>query len=319
MGKIVAGIDIGGTNTVIGLVTSQGECLVERTIRTKGEGGFINYILRIVDSVNALSEELGSEYRLEAVGIGAPNGSYNLGAIVDAPNLAWKGILPICSEMESRLIVPVILTNDANAAAVGEMLFGAAKGMKNFIIITLGTGLGSGIVTDGKLVLGHDGFAGELGHTTVDPNGRKCGCGKLGCLETYVSAPGIRRTIFELLASSIEPSSLRSFTYNDLSAKIISQKALEGDSIAREAFERTGEILGLKLADAVATLSPEAIFLFGGLSKAGDLIFEPTRRSMESNLFPIYRNKVKILPSGLQDKNVAVLGAAALGWQHLNL
>jgi glucokinase len=253
------------------------------------------------------------------VGIGAPNGSYNLGAIVDAPNLEWKGILPICSEMEDKLSVPVILTNDANAAAVGEMLFGAAKGMKDFIIITLGTGLGSGIVTDGKLVLGHDGFAGELGHTTVNPNGRKCGCGKLGCLETYVSAPGIRRTIFELMASSVEASSLRNFAYNDLSAKIISQKALEGDSIAREAFERTGEILGLKLADAVATLSPEAIFLFGGLSKAGDLIFEPTRRSMEKNLFPIYRNKVKILPSGLQDKNVAVLGAAALGWQHLNL
>jgi len=197
------------------------------------------------------------------------------------------------------------------------MLFGAAKGMKHFIVITLGTGLGSGIVSDGKLVLGHDGFAGELGHTSVKPGGRRCGCGKTGCLETYVSAPGIRRTAFKLMADSVEPSALRSFNYHELSAKIIAQKAQEGDKLALEAFEKTGEILGLKLADAVATLSPEAIFLFGGLSKAGELILEPTRRHMEANLFPVFKNKVKIMPSGLEEKNVAILGSAALIWKEL--
>lgn len=316
MTQVVAGIDIGGTNTEIGLVTRDGECLSEKTIPTRNQGLFNDYVNSVVEVVRQLLSSQ-QDTGLVGVGIGAPNGSYLTGDIVDAPNLQWKGKLPICSTISKLLNVPVVLTNDANAAALGEMLFGAAKGMKHFIVITLGTGLGSGIVADGKLVLGHDGFAGELGHTTVKLHGRKCGCGKTGCLETYVSAPGIRRTVFKLLADSVEPSSLRSITYHDLSAKIIAQKAQEGDKIALEAFERTGEILGLKLADAVATLSPEAIFLFGGLSKAGELILEPTRRHMEANLFPIFRNKVKILPSGLEGKNVAVLGSAALIWQEL--
>jgi glucokinase len=315
--KVVAGIDIGGTNTVVGLVTREGKCVSQKSLQTRIEGNFTDYIEKVVANINAQMGASSESLFLAGVGVGAPNGSYNLGAIVDAPNLVWKGILPVCKELTARLNVPSALTNDANAAALGEMLFGDAKGLKNFIVITLGTGLGSGIVVDGKLLVGHDGFAGELGHTTAKPYGRYCGCGKRGCLETYVSAPGIRRTAFKLLADYHTQSLLRAYPYEQLTAKCITQAALKGDKIAREAFEYTGHMLGLKLADVVALFSPEAIFLFGGLSKAGELLFEPTKRHMEDNLFPIFRNKVKLLPSGLLDENTAVLGAAALIWQEL--
>lgn len=317
MKSIVAGVDIGGTNTVLGLVTREGSCVAEVTFPTQEYGRFREYVERIANEIKKLSEDFKSEYSLVGVGIGAPNGSYRTGEIIDAANLRWKGSLPIIKELNRILEVPVALTNDANAACLGEMLFGAAKEVKNFVYITLGTGLGSGIVVDGKLVLGEDGFAGELGHTAVKPYGRQCGCGKQGCLETYVSAPGLRRTAFKLMGDSQEPSALRGYTYDTLTAKKIASFAQQGDKIALEAFEYTGAILGMKLADVVAILNPEAIFMFGGLSNAGSLIFEPTKRHMEKNLFPIFRSKVKLLPSGLANKNVAVLGAAALIWQDI--
>lgn len=319
MKSIVAGVDIGGTNTVLGLVTRDGNCIAEATFPTQEYGQFNEYVARIASEISKLAENIKNSYSLVGVGIGAPNGSYRTGEIVDAANLRWKGSLPLTTKLNSILNIPVALTNDANAASLGEMLFGAANGMKNFVYITLGTGLGSGIVVDGKLVLGEDGFAGELGHTAVKPYGRQCGCGKQGCLETYVSAPGLRRTAFKLMGDSQEPSALRGYTYDTLSAKKIASFAQQGDKIALEAFEYTGAILGMKLADVVAILNPEAIFLFGGLSNAGSLIFEPTKRHMEKNLFPIFRNKVNLLPSGLGNKNVAVLGAAALIWQDIEL
>ncbi len=252
------------------------------------------------------------------VGIGAPNGNYYNGTIEFAPNLRWKGIIPIAALFQKLTPLPVKVTNDANAAAIGEMVYGGAKGMRDFVVITLGTGLGSGIVANGELVYGHDGFAGELGHTIVDPNGRQCGCGRRGCLETYASAPGIKRTVFALLADSTAESKMRSISYDGLNAAMVSQFAAEGDPIARAAFEFTGNILGIKLADAIAHTSPEAIFLFGGLANAGELIFDPTRRSMEEHVLKIFQNKVKLLPSGLKDKNVAVLGASALLWNELS-
>jgi glucokinase len=316
MNSIVAGIDIGGTNTVIGLVTKDGVCLKEITFPTQKHRDFYSYISQVASEIKGLLKGIEHEHSLVGIGVGAPNGSYITGEIIDAANLRWKGVLPIKKDLHSHFKLPVELTNDANAAALGEKLFGAAKQMKNFVFITLGTGLGSGIVVDGKLVLGHDGFAGELGHISVKTNGRLCGCGKKGCLETYVSASGLRRTTLKLLANSNKPSALRDFTFNSLTAKQIADFALKGDKVALEAFRYTGEILGLKLADVVATLSPEAIFLFGGLSNAGDLIFSPTKQSMEANLFSVFRNKVDILPSGLKGKNVAVLGAAALIWQN---
>lgn len=319
MKSIVAGVDIGGTNTVLGLVTRDGECIAEVTFPTQEYAEFSDYIARLAKEIKKLLDQFKNEYALVGIGIGAPNGSYKTGEIIDAANLRWKGSLPINNELTNIFNLPVALSNDANAACMGEMLFGAAKGMKNFVYITLGTGLGSGIVVDGKLVVGEDGFAGELGHTSVKPFGRQCGCGKQGCLETYVSAPGLRRTAFKLLGDSLEPSALRSYTYETLSAKKIASLAQQGDKIAMEAFEYTGAILGMKLADVVAVLSPEAIFLFGGLSNSGSLIFEPTKRHMEKNLFSIFRNKVKLLPSGLENKNVAVLGAAALIWQDIEL
>jgi glucokinase len=317
MKKLVAGVDIGGTNTVIGIVTQQGDCIGEVSFPTQEDNDFQIFISRIASHISSLQAEVGNEYSLVGVGVGAPNGSYRTGEIVDAANLRWKGSLPLASELNKLLNVPVKLTNDANAAAMGEMQFGDAKGMQNFVVITLGTGLGSGIVVDGKLVLGATGFAGEFGHSSVKPWGRQCGCGKQGCLETYVSAPGLRRTAFKLLADSIEPSALRGYAYENLTAKRIASFAQQGDSIALEAFEYTGAILGMKLADLITILSPEAIFLFGGLSGAGSVIFEPTKRHMEKNLFPIFRNTVKLLPSGLKDKNAAVLGAAALIWQDI--
>lgn len=317
--EIVAGIDIGGTNTVIGLVTKEGDCLIETTISTRNHNSFDAFIDTISTKIKDLLFQIGKEnYTLKGVGIGAPNGSFDLGCIVDAPNLEWKGSLPICNEITKHLNLPAVVTNDANAAALGEMIFGGAKGMKDFIVITLGTGLGSGIVTNGKLVIGHDGFAGELGHTIVEMNGRMCGCGNKGCLETYASATGIKRTIFMQLAQSNKPSVLRGISFDDLTSKMVTEAAINGDSIALDSFEYTGKILGAKLADVVTLFSPEAIFLFGGLAKAGALIIEPTKKYMEELMFPIFRNKVKLLLSGLEGKNAAVLGAAALIWKEKN-
>jgi len=317
--EIVAGIDIGGTNSVIGLVTRDGDCVAETTMPTRNNGSFEAYIESLSNKIKALHAQVGTEkFKLCGVGIGAPNGSFGLGAIVNAPNLEWKGMLPICKEITKNTDLPAVVTNDANAAALGEMLFGSAKGMKDFIVVTLGTGLGSGIVANGKLVIGHDGFAGELGHTISEVNGRMCGCGNKGCLETYVSATGIKRTVFMLLAQRNKPSLLRNVNYENLTSKIVTEAAHNGDPIALEAFEYSGRILGIKLAETITLFSPEAIFLFGGVAKAGNFLFDPTKKYMEEYMFPIFRGKVKLLPSGLEGKNAAVLGAAALIWEEIN-
>lgn len=318
MKDVVIGIDIGGTFTKFGIVDRDGNCLKEDFTSTDKYSEFEVFLEHLHTEIEELIASYHDPINVMAVGIGAPNGNYYNGTIEHAPNLNWKGIIPFVEKLKEYFPgIPVVLTNDANAAAIGEMIYGGAKGMKNFIVITLGTGLGSGLVVDGNVVYGHDGFAGELGHMNVKHRGRNCGCGKRGCLETYVSATGIKRTVFKLLAERIDKSELRDFSFNELTSKMISEAAKKGDKIALEAFEITGRILGVKLADAVTCTSPECIFIFGGLSKAGDLIFRPTLKYMDENIFPIYKGKVKVLPSQLHDANAAVLGASALAWKEL--
>jgi glucokinase len=315
--EIVAAIDIGGTNTEIGLVDRGGACLCRSALVTTDFADPQEFVVAAHQLISQLVETASNQVALCGIGIGAPNGNFYHGSIEFAPNLAWKGIVPLVDIFKRFYRVPVFLTNDANAAAIGEGMFGAAKGCRHFIVITLGTGVGSGIVVNGELVYGHDGFAGEIGHTIVDPDGRQCNCGRRGCLETYASAGGIKRTVFELLAHSNSPSLLRSKSYEDLTARDIADAASQGDAIACEAFEVTGRILGLKLADAIAHTSPEAIILYGGLAQAGELIFEPTRRHMEHFTLNIFKNKVKLLPSALPQGLAAILGAAALVWSEL--
>jgi len=275
------------------------------------------YVTRLHGKIKEMMDKVGDTCDLKGIGIGAPNANYYNGTVEFPPNLNWDGVTELVKMIRQYYTIPVAITNDANAAAIGEMKFGAAKGMKDFIVIALGTGLGSGIVVDGKVVYGHDGFAGEIGHVIVDVNGRMCGCGRRGCLETYVSAGGICRTVFELLCERKEESELRNIGFNQLTSKMISNAALRGDVIALAAFEETGRILGLKLADAVTHTSPEAIILFGGLSAAGELLLNPTQRYMEEYMLNIFKNKVKLLPSGLKEGNTAVLGASALMWNEL--
>lgn len=314
--EIVLGVDIGGTNTVFGYVDRKGNCLASASILTNAHQRAELYFDRLQEEAKTLLSGIKEETELVGIGIGAPNANYYKGTIERPPNLSW-GHVDVKTILKKYYSVPVAITNDANAAALGEMRFGAAKGMKDFIVITLGTGLGSGIVTNGELIYGADGFAGEIGHTIVDPEGRQCGCGNRGCLETYASATGLCRTAFELICNSTEPSDLRSVSYEELTSWMIFEMARKGDRLALEAFERTGQILGTKLADSVAHLSPEAIIFFGGLASAGDLIFKPTKRALEQHLFPNFKNKVKLLPSRLTAGNVAVLGASALIWTDL--
>lgn len=314
--EVTLGIDVGGTNTAFGFVEVNGRCIAESSIPTKANNSAVDLFARLKPEIDKLFLSFSDNYILKGIGVGAPNANYYRGTVENPPNLRW-GTVNIVEILKQYFDVPAALTNDANASAIGEMLFGAARGMKHFIVITLGTGLGSGVVVDGKLVYGSDGFAGEIGHTTYDPNGRKCGCGKKGCLETYASATGIKRTVLELLATSNEGSTLRNSCIDDLDSKMIYSAAIAGDKIAIEAFEFTGKILGLKLADAIAVTSPEAIILFGGLALAGDLIIEPTKKAMEESLFHVFRNKVKILQSGLPEGNSAVLGAGALIWNEI--
>ena len=318
MKELYVGIDIGGTNTIFGFITKEGKLLSEHRIPTKGHSNIDKYLLALKSALFKKAEAYKDDYQLKAIGTGAPNGNYYSGSIENAPNLEWKGIIKFSEKFSEITHLPVVLTNDANAAAIGEQLFGAAKGMKNFIVITLGTGLGSGIVTNGEIIYGHDGFAGEIGHTIINRGGRHCACGRRGCLETYVSATGIKRTVYKMLADSIEDSILRSIPFDKLTAKNITEAALKNDKLAILSFEYTGQILGQQLADAVAYTSPEAIFLFGGLAKAGKFIFEPTKRHFEESLLAIYKNKIQILPSGLMNQNVAVLGAASLAIKEFN-
>ncbi|MDH7604307.1 MAG: ROK family protein [Melioribacter sp.] len=314
--KVVIGVDIGGTNTKFGFVDKNGKCYYEKSIPTRAEEKSEQLFKRLFLEINRVYKKLENNLELAGIGIGAPNANYYKGTVEQPPNLNW-GTVNVLKEIKKYSSLPSAITNDANAAAIGEMLFGIAKGMKNFVVITLGTGLGSGIVVDGKLVYGSDGFAGELGHTIVDPNGRQCGCGRKGCLETYASASGIKRTAFELMASTSFPSKLRTIPYEELTSKDIYKAAKKGDRLALECFDFTARILGFKLADIVAHLSPEAIILFGGLAVAGDLLIKPTKKYLEENLLNIFKNKVKILQSSLIKRNSAVLGAAALIWNEL--
>jgi len=319
MKEIAVGIDIGGTNTKFGIIDREGNCLTQKSIETHTHKEASDFLDALYKEVDIMLRDLGNSYELKGIGIGAPNGNYYNGTIEQAPNLRWKGIVKLVEMSKKYYDVTIALTNDANAAAMGEMIYGGAKGMRDFIEITLGTGLGSGIVVNGELVYGHDGFAGEIGHTLVDPfNGRQCGCGRCGCLETYVSATGIKRTVYELLASSLEESELRSVCFNDLNSKMIAEAAQRGDKIALEAFDYSGKVLGIALADTVAHTSPKAIFLFGGLANAGDLIFNPTKKYLEQYLLNIFKNKVKVLPSGLDGANAAIMGASALVWRELD-
>lgn len=313
---VTVGIDIGGTGTKYGLVDAEGKVLFQDRMPTTSHETFDDFIK---DLSIAIDKHIDSKiYKLVGIGVGAPNGNFHRGTIEHAPNLRWKGVLPLANSLEDFFKVPVVVTNDANAAAVGEMIFGGAKEMKDFIVITLGTGLGSGIVANGQLVNGYDGFAGELGHVTIHHGqGRDCGCGRKGCLETYVSATGIKRTVYKLLADHLEDSELRGISFHNLSTKMITEAANRGDTIAKKAFEYTGRILGTKLADTVAHTNPEAIFLFGGLSLAGELIFAPTIKHLEKNLMPIYKGKVKVLPSKLQNQSAPIIGASSLVWNKL--
>ena len=312
---LAIGIDIGGTGTKFGIVDRVGNVLFSSEISTRKHTDVNDFIDELHAELSKLIDNVGGTGRIKGIGVGAPNGNFYTGTIEYAPNLPWKGIIPLARMMEDKFKIPVVLTNDANAAAIGEMMYGAANGMKDFIMITLGTGVGSGIVANGKLVYGHDGFAGELGHTTIIPNGRLHeGTGKRGSLESYASATGVRLTTLEILEKSTEPSSLRSVPSDQIDSKKVYEAAIAGDAVAKQIFESTGTILGAALANFVMFSSPEAIILFGGLTKAGDLILKPTRESMEANLIQIFQNKVKILVSHLKESDAAILGASALAW-----
>lgn len=314
---LVLGIDIGGTKTSCGFVDLTGSIFNATSMPTQAKESVDNFISRLNHQIEKIRADLPFSHCLCGIGIGAPNAHHYRGTIENAVNLNWGESVDLVSLIKRHYNLPVVITNDANAAAIGEMLFGNARGMKHFLVITLGTGLGCGIITDSRLLYGASGFAGELGHTVVDPDGRQCGCGKRGCLETYVSAAGLRRTAAALLAERRDPSPLRATSYYKMTAKQIFNLAVEGDPLALEAFDRTARILGMKLADAAAHLSPEAIFLAGGLASAGDLLLAPTRRYMNDFMFSAYRGTVNLLPSGLQTGVSAILGAAALIWHEL--
>lgn len=314
--QLAIGIDIGGTGTKFGIVDRLGNLLFSSEMSTRNHKDLEAYIDELYNNVAPLIEKAGGAGRMKGIGLGAPNGNYYTGTVEYAPNLPWKGILPLAKLVEDKFKLPVVLTNDANAAALGEMMYGAAQDMKDFIMITLGTGVGSGIVANGKLIYGHDGFAGELGHTIIIPDGRMHeGTGKKGSLESYASATGVRLTAIELLENSTTPSLLRNVPKDILDSKKVYDAAIEGDELAKEIFEYTGKILGMALANFVMFSSPEAVVLFGGLTKAGELILKPTREHMEANLIQVFQNKVKILVSHLKESDAAILGASALVWE----
>ena len=306
----VVGMDIG-----VGVVDSRGNVLASDSIKTQEHKEIDEYVDAVCKKLIPLLQQFGGAENFKGMGVGAPNGNYYKGTIEFAPNLPWKGVIPLAAMFEDKLGIPTALTNDANAAAIGEMTYGAARGLRNFIMITLGTGVGSGIVINGQLVYGHDGFAGELGHVIVERDGRLCGCGRKGCLETYCSATGVARTAREFLVARSEPSLLREIPAEEIVSKDVYDAAIKGDKLAQEIFEYTGTILGRALADFIAFSSPEAIILFGGLAKSGDLIMKPIQKAMDENVLKIYAGKTKLLLSQLKDADAAVLGASALGWE----
>lgn len=312
----VIGIDIGGTNTVFGIVDARGNVIGSSSIKTGKYTDINDYIAELKTALNTLIQFHDAEGKIHGIGVGAPNANYFTGCIEMAPNLPWKGRIPLAQLLHDAFGVPVAITNDANAAAIGEMTYGVARGMKDFIMITLGTGVGSGIVVNGQLVYGHDGFAGELGHVIVKPsNGRMCGCGRTGCLEAYCSATGVARTAREFLEIRTEPSSLRNLPVEDITSKDVYDAAMAGDKLAKEVFDYTGDIMGRAFANFVAFSSPEAIVLFGGLARSGELLMKPLKESMERNMLPIFKGKTKLLLSELKESDAAVLGASALGWE----
>jgi glucokinase len=317
MENVVAGVDIGGTNTVFGIVDKAGKVLAEGHLKTTDYPEIKDFVKALSSGIKKLLSDK-KNIGLAGIGIGAPDANYHRGTIEHAPNLAWKGIVPLADLVKKETGVPVVVTNDANAAAMGEMIFGGAKNMKNFIVLTLGTGLGSGIVIDGKMVYGHTGFAGEVGHMTVVPGGRVCGCERKGCLEAYASASGLVRTVSELISEMREDSVLRDVPPSQLTAKQIAEAASKGDPIAVKAMEFTAEKLGFGIVNSIVFSSPEAIFLFGGLAQAGEAIFAPVRKYLLKNNYILFKDTVKILPSGISETNGAVLGAAALILNELN-
>jgi glucokinase len=312
--KVAAGIDIGGTNAVGALVLADGKIVTRFNLPIKNFPAIENLVDELSDTILKNCE--ANNFELIGTGIGAPNGNFYSGSIEFAPNLPWKGIILLAKMFQQKCNVNTWLTNDANAAAIGEMIFGAAKGKKDFLMITLGTGLGSGIVANGELIYGHDGLAGEIGHTIIVRNGRPCGCGRNGCLETYCSATGIVRTIKEWLQEGKE-NCLNKLDINSITSKQIFEAAENNDALALEAFRFTSEILGMALADAVAYTSPDTIVLFGGLVNAGNLIIGQTKYYMEQNLLHIYKNKVTIVASQLPESDAAILGAASLVWKEM--
>jgi glucokinase len=316
MTEVVVGVDIGGTNTVFGLVDKNGEIISESHISTVSYPDINDFVSILTKSIQKLVAEK-RDIKLIGIGIGAPNANYHKGTIELAPNLAWKGIVPIAELIKKNVNLPVVITNDANAAAMGEMIFGGAKKMKDFIVLTLGTGLGSGIVINGQVVYGHTGLAGELGHMIVVPGGRDCGCGRQGCLETYASATGLVRTVLYMFSEMKDESSLRDLSPSALTAKKIAEAAEQNDPIAVEAFDYTAEMLAFGIINSVIFSSPEAIFLFGGLAQSGDILFAPVRKYVDQNIQQIFKGTVKILPSGIPENNAAVLGAGALAWNEV--
>ena len=313
------GVGLGGANTVFGIVSARGEVIAQDSIKTKQHKTAAEFVEAGLACLRPLVTQVGGIEQIQGMGIGAPNGNYYNGTIEFAPNLPWAhdGVIPLAQLFSDALGIPVKLTNDANAAAMGEMTYGAARGMKNFIVITLGTGVGSGIVINGQVVYGCDGFAGELGHVIMDrrPDARPCGCGRKGCLEAYCSASGVARTAREILQTTDRPSLLREKPLDEIESLDVSIAADKGDEVAQEIFEFTGKMLGEACADFAAFSSPEAFIFFGGLCKAGDLIMNPIKASYDASVLKIFKGKPKFLVSSLMNANAAVLGASALGWE----
>lgn len=312
----VVGIDMGGTNTVFGIVDARGLVVASNSIKTRKHAKFEDYINELCTELNRLIADNNLVDKIYGIGVGAPNANYFTGMIEDGVNLPWPTPIPFAKMLSEKMGVPVAITNDANAAAIGEMTYGAARGLKDFIMITLGTGVGSGIIINGQLVYGHDGFAGELGHMIVKRNnGRLCACGRSGCLETYCSATGVARTAREYLELTDTPSLLRDIPSDEITSKDVYDAAVNGDKLANDVFTFTGTVLGEALADFTVFSAPEAFILFGGLAKAGDLLLKPVREAMEKNMLSIWKGKVKVILSELKEADAAVLGASALGWE----
>lgn len=313
--SLVIGLDLGGTNSVFGVVDSKGEIITTTSIKTQAYPSVDQYVMESVKAVKQIAEQVGGMEKIRAMGIGAPCGNYYKGTIEHAANLVWaKGIVPLANMFVNELGIPVVVTNDAKAAAMGEMKYGVAVGMNNFVELTLGTGVGSGIVANGQLIYGFDGFAGELGHMIVEPDGRPCGCGRKGCLETYCSATGVVRTAIAMLEESSEATSLRDIATDKLTSYEVYKAAMAGDAMAQEVFKQTGRRIGIACANIATFLSPEAFIFFGGLAQAGELLLRPIEEAYNENVLSLYKGKARFLMSGLDGAKAAILGASAIAW-----